>query len=269
MKILKKSLFVLTLICLSICFLYPLLYAVYYSILPLKYMGKIVSPANFTLDNYIQLFTNYPIMRWFGNTLIVTVLSVAGNIIIDCMAGYGLARLDFPGKNIVFGIVLASMMVPYQFIITPVYIEISKIGWADTLISLVVPFLFSCLFIFMARQFFMSIPKELEEAARVDGLSYASIFFRIVMPISGPLVTSIAILSFTGSWNSFMVPATFISSRTNYTLVVGLKTVKDYMFDQMNLTLAGVVLLSLPILIMFLILQKYFVEGIATTGIKG
>ncbi|GIP30969.1 carbohydrate ABC transporter permease [Paenibacillus sp. J2TS4] len=269
MKIWTKILLYITLSGIALLFVMPFAYSVYYSLLPLQFIDQLVSIQHFTLANYGELFTNYPVIRWLNNTIVNTVLIVVGNVIIDCMAGYALSRLQFPGRNAIFIAVLTTMMVPYQFIITPVYIMLAKIGWVDTMWAITVPFLFNALFIFMARQFFMSIPKDLEEAARVDGLSRAGIFFRIILPLTKPIITSIVILSFTGTWNSYLIPATFISTRENFTLVVGLKTVKDLMFERMNLTLAGVVLLSLPILIVFLVLQKHFVEGIAATGVKG
>lgn len=269
MKTLGKITIGFALLLFTVLFLYPLLYTLYYSLLPLQYMGKLVSPSHFTIENYKILLTEYPIIHWFINTVITALCCVLGSIVINTMAGYAISCLDLPGKNIIFIVVLASMMIPYQFIITPVYIRLAELGWNNHLVSIIIPFLMSPLFIFMSRQFFLSIPKELEEAARMDGLSHAGVFFRIVLPNSGPLITSIAILSFTGTCNSYLAPATFINNRDTYTLAVGLKTVKDFQFERMNLTLAGVTLLSLPILLTFLSLQKRFVEGIATTGIKG
>ena len=253
----------------TVIFLYPIVYAVYYSLLPLPDIGKIVPISHFTLESYTDLYNNYPVGRWILNTLIVTVSVVTFSVILNSMAGYALARWEFPGKKVIFAIVLGSMMIPYQFVITPVYIQLAHLQWNDQLIGIIVPFIINCLYIFMARQFFLSVPKELEEAARVDGLGLIGTFFRIVAPISAPLVVSIIILNFTGTWNFYIGPATFINNRNNYVLSVGIKTVKDFMYDRKNQTLAGVVVLSLPILIMFTIMQKHFVEGIATTGIKG
>lgn len=249
-------------------FVFPILYAVYYSLLPLPDMGKLVPLSHFTLDSYVELFVNYPVGRWILNTVVVTVSVVTFSVIFNSMAGYALARWDFPGKKAIFVVVLGSMMIPYQFVITPVYIQLAHLHWNDQLIGIIVPFIINCLYIFMARQFFQGVPKELEEAARVDGLSLAGTFFRIVVPISTPLIISIIILNFTGTWNFYIGPATFINNRNNFVLAVGIKTVKDYMYDRKNQTLAGVVVLSLPILIMFIVMQKHFVEGIATTGIK-
>jgi ABC-type sugar transport system, permease component len=253
----------------AVFFLYPLLYSLYNSLLPPQYIGRLVSPAYFTLDNYRTLFSEYPIARWIGNTALNTLLIVVGNVLICCMAGFALSRLEFPGRDVFFVCILASMMVPYQFLITPVYIQLAKMHWLDSMLAITVPFLSSSLYIFMARQYFLTLPKELEDAAVIDGLRWPGIFWKIEMPLARSVIVAICIFSFTGTWNSYLVPATFTTTSTHYTLVVGLKTVKDVMFDRMNLTMAGVVLLSVPILVVFLALQKYFVEGIATTGLKG
>ncbi len=269
MKLVKKICFAALLLLLSAVFLYPILYTVYNSMVGLGDVGKLVPPSQWTIENYKELFMNYPIGRWFLNTLLVTVGCVISQLIVNTLAGYALACFNFPGKNFIFTIVLGSMMIPFPFILTPIYIRLAELGWNDHLISLIVPFIFNCLYIFMSRQFFITIPKELEEAARVDGLGYAGIFFRIILPNAGPLLTSITILCFTGTWNSYLAPSTFMTTRERFVLSVGLKTVRDFQYTRMNITLAGVVLLSLPIVIMFLCLQKHFIEGVAASGIKG
>ena len=269
MRKLGKVIAMIVLVIFAIAFIYPLFYTVYNALLPDQYVGNFVSPKYFTLDNFKTVFGNYPVAQWFLNTVVVTVCCVVGNVVVNCMAGYALSRFEFPGRNAIFLVVLGSMMIPFQFILTPVYIQLADLKWNDQLIALIVPFLFSCLYIFMARQFFISIPKDLDEAARVDGLSYAGIFFRIILPNAGPLLTSIAILCFTGNWNSYLAPVTFMVTREKFTLAVGVKTVRDLMYVRMNLILTGVVILSVPILLVFLLLQKHFVEGVAASGIKG
>lgn len=265
-----KKFFMYSFLCiLAACFILPLVYSLYYSLLPAEYLGKLALPSKFTLDNYLTLFRKYPIIQWFRNTILNTTAIVVGNVIVCTMAGYSLSRLQYPGKNMLFIIIISSMMVPYQFIITPVYIMMAKLHWIDTMAAITVPFLSNSFLIFLARQFFITLPRDIEDAARIDGLNWKDIYLKIDMPVSNALIITIIIFSFTGTWNSYLIPATFLTTHNNFTLVVGLKTVKDVMFDKMNLTLAGVVLLSLPILIVFFVLQKYFIEGIATTGIKG
>lgn len=269
MKILNKLLLALVLLFFTIIFLYPLVFTLYNALVPLQYYGKAGSYLHLSLDNFRYLFELYPVNRWYVNTLVTAGITIAGNLIVNCMAGYALARFDFPGKRAAFIIVLGTMMVPYHFLLTPVYIRLVSLGWNDKLISIIVPFLFNSLYIFMSRQYFSMIPLELEEAARVDGLSHAGFFLRIALPISGPLMISISILCFTWALNSFLAPSTFLVSKEQFTLALGLKTVRDFQAVNTTVTLAGVVLVSIPILIVFLILQKHFVQGIASSGIKG
>lgn len=270
-KSMKKflSAFIYTILLLLACiFLAPMLYALYNSLLPLKYVDKIVSFDKFTIDNYITLFTKYNVGRWYINTIVMTLITVVGNVVFNSMAGYALAKMNFPGKNFIFIIVLATMMIPFQMIITPLYVMVAKLNWHNTMIGLTVPFLWNALYIFMFRQFFMTIPNDMEEAAKIDGLTKAGTFIRIILPISGAIVATIIILNFTQSWNAYIVPATFTSSKEMYVLVTGLNTVKDLFFDRTNLTMAGVMLTTLPVLLVFLRLQKFFIQGIATSGLK-
>ena len=231
-----KILIYFFLILLALLFLVPVFYVMYNSLLPKRYIGSFVSPALWSLDNYKELFSEYPIMKWYGNTAISTVAVVLGNIFFTPLAGYGLARLRFTGKKVIFICLMLSMMSPGQLV--------------------------------MSRQFFYGIPEELEEAARIDGLGRFGTYFRIILPISGVLMATIAIFNFTGTWNSYLVPSTFISTQDKYVLVVGLQTVNNAHFQQENLTLAGVFLLAFPVIIFFMFTQRFFVQGIATSGIK-
>lgn len=220
------------------------------------------------LGNYKELFADFPIMGWYKNTAISTLSVVLGNIVFTPMAGYGLARLRFPGKKVIFVCLMLSMMIPGQLVLLPQYIMMAQMGLVDTLAAIIIPYLSQSMFIFMARQFFYGIPEELEEAARIDGLGRFGTYVRIVLPISGVLIATIAIFNFTGTWNSYLVPSTFISTLEKFVLVVGLQTVNNEHFQQENLTLAGVFLLSFPVIIFFMFTQKFFVQGIATSGIK-
>lgn len=230
--------------------------------------GSFVPPSVWSLDNYKELFADFPIMGWYKNTAISTLSVVLGNIVFTPMAGYGLARLRFPGKKVIFVCLMLSMMIPGQLVLLPQYIMMAQMGLVDTLAAIIIPYLSQSMFIFMARQFFYGIPEELEEAARIDGLGRFGTYVRIVLPISGVLIATIAIFNFTGTWNSYLVPSTFISTLEKFVLVVGLQTVNNEHFQQENLTLAGVFLLSFPVIIFFMFTQKFFVQGIATSGIK-
>ena len=268
-KIVSKIAMYLFLILTFIIFAFPIGFAVYNSFLMQQHLGKLVSLDKFTLTHYRILFEQYPVWQWFKNSVIVMVAVVGANIFIDLMAGYALARLHFRGRNVIFFAILATMMIPDQLLLGPNYIQLVNYGWNNSLLSIIVPFLYFPFFVYLARQFFLSLPYELESAARIDGASRIRTFFSIIMPLSKPLMVSIIILNVTWTWNNYMAPATFINDRTKFTLIVGLNSIKDVSFDSVNFTLATVVLISLPVAIAFLALQKYFVQGIVTTGLKG
>lgn len=275
MKRLKTSPFnFLVLLLLSffaLIFILPFLYAVYTSLQELKDVNSIVGFYRLSLDNYIMFFTNplYMVPRWLWNSSLMTAIILAGNLIINTMAGYALAKLNFPGKNAVFFIVVATLMIPYHMILIPVYVNMARLGWLNTMLALTVPYLYQCIYVYLMRQFFMSIPNELLEAARIDGLTKAGAFFRIVMPLAKSGLITMIILSFTGTWNSFLIPSTMISRREMYVLIVGLNSVKNQFFERTNIIMAGVVLVTIPVIIMFMLFQKHYVEGVATSGLKG
>lgn len=264
-----KALSYALMIFLALIFVVPLAYAVVTSLVPFEYVNKIPPLNVLTLDNYSKLFHQYPMLTWYKNTIVIAVLTLAGNLATSLLAGYALAKFKFRGRELIFNGILASLMIPFQVLLTPLYIMVATLGWHNTSTGLVVPFLVNALSIFMARQFYMSIPDELIDAARVDGLGYIRSYFSITLPLSGPLIATIAILDFTSCWNAYLVPSTFLSQRSAFTLPLGLTTVKAANFIRPNETMAGVILLSLPILLLFFLLQKWFVEGIATSGIKG
>jgi multiple sugar transport system permease protein len=268
MKMLTRALLYLLMIALALVFLVPMGYALITSLVPFEMVNKMPALSDLTLNNYIKLFDKYPLLDWYRNTIVVAVFTLAGNLFTSLLAGYALAKFRFPGRDLIFGGILALLMIPFQVLLTPLYIMVASLGWHNTAIGLVVPFLVNCVSIFMARQFYMSFPDELIEAARVDGLGYIRSYFAIALPLSGPLVATLAILDFTSCWNAYLVPSTFLARTSAFTLPVGLTTIKAANFIRPNETMAGVVLLSLPILLFFFILQKWFVQGIATAGMK-
>lgn len=256
------------LILLAVIFLAPLLYVLYNSLLPYRYVQTWAPVDVWTLDNYKELLTKYPILRWYWNTFASTALVVAGNLVFPVMAGYALAKLRFPGKKLIFGVLLVSMMVPFQLTMIQMYIMLANMKMHNTIWAITLPFLCQTMYLFISRQFFYAVPTELIEAARIDGTGFAGAFFKIVLPISKPLLATIAILTFTGTWNSYLVPATFINKVEKFTLVEGLQTVNMAFFQKTNLTLAGVVLLSFPVILFFIVNQKQFVKGVMSSGIK-
>ena len=267
-KKLQKPILYLILVFIVCIFLIPLLYVFYNSLLPYRYVQTWAPFSVWTLDNYKELFSEYPILLWYWNTFSSTMIVMIGNLIFPVMAGYALAKLRFPGRKIIFSILLVSMMVPFQLIMIQMYIMLADMNLHNTIWAISLPFLSQTMYMFISRQFFYSVPDELIEAARIDGVSHAGAFARIVCPMAKPLFATIAILVFTGTWNSYLVPATFINNLDKYTLVVGLQTVNMTYFQKTNLTMAGVVLLSFPVILFFIINQKQFVEGIMSSGIK-
>jgi multiple sugar transport system permease protein len=259
------------LIIVGLIFLLPFVYTLYTSFIPMKDVNKLVGFSSWTLNNYKMFFTNdaYNVPKWLMNTVIMTVIVIIGNMIINPMAGFALAKLEFPGKKLIYWIVVATMMVPYHMILIPVYVNMAQIGWLNTFAALTVPFVYQCMYIFMMRQFFITIPNEFIEAARLDGLTKMGAFWRVVFPLAkSPLIT-MSILAFAGTWNSYLIPSTLVNNPDKYVLVVGLNSVKDMLFENTPLIMAGVVLSTLPILIFFFIFQKQYIEGVSSSGIKG
>nr|WP_256942251.1 carbohydrate ABC transporter permease [Bacillus sp. OV166] len=258
-------------IILGIFFILPFLYTVYTSFLGMEDVNKVVGVSHWTLDNYKTFFTNdaYNVPKWLFNTVIMTGVVIIGNLIINPMAAFALAKLNFKGKKLIEWIVVATMMIPYHMILIPVYVNMAKIGWLNTFLALTVPFLYQSLYIFMLKQFFRSVPNELIEAARIDGLTKMGAFWKIVYPLAKPSLITMSILSFAGTWNSYLIPSTLANVPEKYVLVVGLNSVKDMVFENTPLIMAGVVLSTLPILIFFFIFQRQYIEGISNSGIKG
>ncbi|WML57821.1 carbohydrate ABC transporter permease [Neobacillus sp. PS2-9] len=258
-------------IILGLFFILPFLYTIYTSFLKMEDVNKVVGVGRWTIDNYKTFFTNdaYNVPKWLLNTVIMTGVVIIGNLIINPMAAFALAKLNFKGKKVIEWIVVATMMIPYHMILIPVYVNMAKIGWLNTFLALTVPFLYQSLYIFMLRQFFRSVPNELIEAARIDGLTKMGAFWKIVYPLAKPSLITMSILAFAGTWNSYLIPSTLANVPEKYVLVVGLNSVKDMAFENTPLIMAGVVLSTLPILIFFFIFQRQYIEGISNSGIKG
>ncbi|CAM3002668.1 carbohydrate ABC transporter permease [Paenibacillus sediminis] len=271
----KKGIFLFgnytLIIIVGLLFALPFLYTLYTSFVTMQDVNKIVGISHWTFSNYKTFFTNdaYNVPKWLLNTVIMTGIVIVGNLIINPMAAFALAKLDFAGKKLIYWIVVATMMVPYHMILIPVYVNVAHLGWLNSFAGLTVPFLYQCLYIFMLRQFFISVPNEFIEAARLDGLTKVGAFWRIVYPLAkSPLIT-MSILAFSGTWNSYLIPSTLTSDPAKYVLVVGLNSVKDMFFENTPLIMAGVVLTTIPILVFFFIFQKQYIEGVSSSGVKG
>jgi multiple sugar transport system permease protein len=226
-------------------------------------------PHTWTLGNYDNLFTRLDFPRYFTNSLVVAVLTTAGNLLFCSLLGYALAKLTFPGRRVLFLTVLGMLMVPGMVLFVPQFVLVSNLGLANSYAGLVLPFLAGPLGVFLMRQFLLSIPDDLLEAARVDGAGEWRIFWRIVLPLCRPALATLGILTFLSSWNNFLWPLVVATTDDKYTLPVALAlfSVGQHRAD-FGLLLAGAVVVVLPVLIVFLLLQRHFMRGIATTGLK-
>ena len=227
-------------------------------------------PRSFgNVSNFVELFVNRMFGTYMANSLIVSAATVLTNVLFCSLAGYALAKIDFPGHKVVFGCVLAAMMIPYIALFVPSFFIIVQLGLVNTLAGIVLPIAVMPVGVFIMRQFADSVPNELLEAARLDGASEFLIFYRIFLPLVGPAIATVAIITFLNSWNYFLWPLIVAQNQDTYTLPVGLAVASqaakstDY-----GLLLAGAIVVLLPVLILFLFLQKYFVQGIAVTGLK-
>ena len=260
---------------LSFLFLTPLIYMFLTSLMPLSQIGTIPPqwiPKPVMWENYTKALTFWNFSRSFVNTTFVTLFTVAGSLISCTLVAYGFARLRFPGRDPLFVILLASMMLPYAVTMVPLFVGFSKIGWVDTFMPLIVPTFFgNPFYVFLLRQFFRTIPDELTDAARIDGASEMGIFLRIMVPLSVPALTVVAILSFQNAWNDFLGPLIYLNRSELHTLALGLYSFRAMpgqgsLFNEM---MAASVLMVVPVLIIFAMFQRQFVQGVTMSGLKG
>lgn len=263
------------LIGLSLLFLFPFFWMILSALKPEYQIYKwppqwIPDPVQWS--NFKDVFTHpyLPFATFVKNTMILEVGMISGRLLSCTLVAYGFARLNAPGKDILFGIVLATLMIPNAVLLIPRFILYSELGWINTFKPLIVPAWFGEAYaIFLMRQFFRTIPKELEESAVVDGANTLQIIFRIIVPLSLPVLTVIAILSFKDIWNDFMGPLLYLNEQSKLTVSVGLAYLNGQFDTQMNLLMAASVTLMMPTLILFFIAQRAFVQGITMTGLKG
>ncbi|TDU88081.1 carbohydrate ABC transporter membrane protein 2 (CUT1 family) [Kribbella voronezhensis] len=220
-------------------------------------------------DNYGKVFDVLPFGHQFLNTVLMAGLRTIGQVLFCSMAAYAFARLRFPGRNVLFGILLSVLMVPPQLFIIPQYQIISSLGWLNSLQALVVPGLFSAFGVFLLRQFFLGLPKELEEAAAIDGAGPVRIYWSIVLPLARPGLVALALLVLLWSWNDLFWPLVVNTDPGKMTLSAGLASLQGQFQTDYPVLMAGSLLASLPIIAVFTVLQRQFIQGIATSGIKG
>lgn len=220
-------------------------------------------------DNFATVVSSVNMGRYLVNTTIVAIGVTVGQIITSILGGYAFARINFPGRDLIFRVYLGTIMIPFVVIMIPTYKLMLVFGWVDKLVSLIIPWMFTAYGTFLMRQFFIGLPKELEEAALIDGASRFTTLWRIFVPLAGPAIATQFTISFLYAWNSFIWPLVAIQSKTNYVVTLGLADIQGGYHAQPPLVLAGATLAILPTVMVFLMAQRYFVEGIATTGLKG
>ena len=229
-------------------------------------------PKHWTLDNFREILGNpeeIPLFRWFFNSVFISSAVTALVLAIDSLAAYALARLDLPGRRWMFAAIVGTMMVPGQVLLVPVYLILNRIGWLDTPLALIVPAGAGAFGVFLLHQFFQSIPRDLEDAAAIDGCSRLGIYWNVVLPRSRPAMATLGIFTFIGSWNSFLGPLVFMDSVDKYTLPVGVALFQTSYYAEYGCTLAASVICTLPVLIVFLLFSRHIIRGISLTGLKG
>ena len=228
----------------------------------------VLFPSGLHFSNYATAWNAVPFGDFFLNSLAYSAATVAGNLLFCSLAAYAFARLKFFGRDVLFVVLLATLMVPYQVLLIPTFLIVKDIGMVNSVGGLIMPNLCSAFGIFMLRQFFRTLPVELEEAARIDGTSRLGILFKIVLPLSLPALATLGIIQFMWSWNDFLWPLIIINSATRDPLQLGLATLQGAHYTEWNLLMAGTVMSQIPMLVVFLIAQRWFIRSIAFTGMK-
>ncbi|TBR57871.1 carbohydrate ABC transporter permease [Mastigocladus laminosus UU774] len=251
----------------------PFLWALSASFKPLS---EIVSgaanflPQNFTLENYKQIFLQEPLfLRWLFNSVVIAICVTILNLLFNSMAGYALARLRFRGRHFWFLLILAVLAVPAQVTLIPTFLILKAFGWLNSYQGMIVPSMVNATFIFMMRQFFVNFPKELEEAAALDGLAPLGIFWRIVLPLAKPALAAQVVFVFMGSWNNFLLPVVILFDPEMFTLPLGLNSFKGQYISYWNYIMAASMVFTLPALAIYAFFNRYFIQSVTFTGGKG
>lgn len=215
------------------------------------------------------LFTDVGLPKWFFNSLVVSITATLGVLLFDSMAGYVFAKKRFPGRDFLFWMMISTMMIPGQVTLVPMFILVSKLGLKSSLLAVILPPLAMVFGVFLMRQFMKTIPTELIEAARIDGASEFKIYWKVIVPLSKPALATLGILTFMSVWNSFLWPLIILNKPYLYTLPVGLKTLQDKNLVNYGLLMSGAAISAIPMIIVFLFFQRYFIKGLTLGGLKG
>ncbi len=229
-------------------------------------------PNPFSLEAYRTILapgSNTPVLRWFFNSMVAAALHSALVVVTASLAAYPLARMDFRGKKIVFAVIVATLLVPPVILVIPNYLLVSELGWLNSLVAIIVPTAASAFGVFFMRQFFIALPDDLEEAARIDGADRFQMFTRIILPLAKPAMATLALLAFLTNWNDFLWPIYVLFTPEVQTLPPGLSTLQSANAVRYDLLMAGAVVASVPVLALFVFLQRFIIEGVSRSGVKG
>lgn len=272
-SLIGKILIYLILVLLSAAFLVPFFWLISSSLktnTELYANPPIIWPAEPQWSNYRTAVQSFPFLQYLGNTLIILGCNLLGTLLSSSLVAYGFSRIDWKGRDSVFILVLMSMMLPFQATMIPFFIEFQKLGWLGTRLPLIVPAFFGNAFnIFLLRQFFVGVPKEISSAAKVDGANEFRIYSKIILPLAKPALASVGIFTFMRCWNDFVGPLVFLSDNKLYTLSIGVQQIMGEFDPRWTLMMAIGMLMVLPVLILFFVMQKYFIQGITFSAVKG
>jgi multiple sugar transport system permease protein len=269
----SKQLIYFLLVAYAIVTLLPFLWALSASFKPLSEIisgGVNFIPQQPTLENYQQIFFRQPLfLRWLLNSVVIAVSVTILNLVFNSMAGYALARLQFPGRGVWFFLIAAVLAVPIQVTLIPTFLLLKALGWLNSYQGMIVPAMVNATFIFMMRQFFVSFPHELEEAAALDGLGRFGTFWNVVLPLAKPALAAQAVLIFMSSWNNFLLPVVILFDPEMFTLPLGLNTFKGQYISYWNYIMAASMVFTVPVLILYAWFNRYIIAGVTFTGGKG
>lgn len=273
-KLVSKILIYLLLIGGTLFFLFPFYWMLRTALVGSDLIFEVTPtfiPKHLEFHNFMDALQAQPFDRFFLNSTIVTVANIVGVLLTSSLCAYGFSRVDWPGRDKVFGLMLTALMLPFAVVMIPQFIGWRTLHLTDTLAPLIIPAFFGGgLFnIFLLRQFYMGIPRDLDEAAFIDGAGHFTVFIRIILPLSSQAMIVVGLFTFLNNWNDYLAPMIYLSSEKNYTLMLGLTLFQGAYSSQWNLMMAAVCLVVLPSLIVFMIAQKHFIQGIAMTGVKG
>jgi multiple sugar transport system permease protein len=263
----------LVLIAGAIWMLLPLVWMLSASLMPLSEVIKVppvwFAPDKYSLNNYIEVWGRVGFARFFFNSVFVAGTITFAQLLTSSMAGFAFARYQFPGRSAIFIVILSTMMIPFQVIMIPLFIMMARLHVVNTYWGMIIPAIVSPFGIFMMRQFMLGVPKPLIEAARIDGASEPYIFGKIMLPLCKPAIAALAIFAFLGSWDNFLWPLIVINSKQLWTLPIAMSRFTEQYISQTHLQMAGASIMFIPVLIVFLLMQRNFIEGIALSGLKG